>query len=114
MRLWRTATGSRLLLDVPTRPDVAVAGELTLRGMVLPINDVKAKVLAAHRAGIKTLILPERNRGDLEEVPAVVLQSLELHFISRVEESLALALEGGGQVRRVRESTPAPAFPQAQ
>jgi ATP-dependent Lon protease len=103
-----------LLLDVPTRPDVAVAGELTLRGMVLPINDVKAKVLAAHRAGIKTLILPERNRGDLEEVPPSVLQSLELHFISRVEESLALALENAGQVGRVRESTPAPAFPPAE
>jgi ATP-dependent Lon protease len=103
-----------LLLDVPTRSDVAVAGELTLRGMVLPINDVKAKVLAAHRAGIKTLILPERNRGDLEEVPAAVLSSLELHFISRVEESLPLALEGAGQVGRVRESTPAPAFPPAE
>ena len=103
-----------LLLDVPTRADVAVAGELTLRGTVLPINDVKAKVLAAHRAGIKTLILPERNRGDLEEVPQVILQHLEVHFISKVEQALSLALEGAGQVGRVRESTPAPAFPQAQ
>ena len=101
-----------LLLDVPTRPDVAVAGELTLRGTVLPINDVKAKVLAAHRAGIKTLVLPERNRGDLEEVPQGVLANLEVHFISRVEDALGLALEGAGQVGRVRESTPAPAFPQ--
>ena len=103
-----------LLLEVPTRSEVAVAGELTLRGTVLPINDVKAKVLAAHRAGIKTLILPERNRGDLEEVPQGVLANLEVHFISRVEDSLALALEGAGQVGRVRESTPAPAFPHAQ
>jgi ATP-dependent Lon protease len=103
-----------LLLDVPTRAEVAVAGELTLRGTVLPIYDVKAKVLAAHRAGIKTLILPERNRGDLEEVPQAVLQHLEVHFISKVEQALALALEGAGQVGRVRESTPAPAFPQAQ
>jgi ATP-dependent Lon protease len=103
-----------LLLDVPTRSDVAVAGELTLRGTVLPINDVKAKVLAAHRAGIKMLILPERNRGDLEEVPQIVLANLEVHFISRVEDVLGLALEGAGQVGRVRESTPAPAFPPAE
>jgi ATP-dependent Lon protease len=103
-----------LLLDVPARSDVAVAGELTLRGTVLPINDVKAKVLAAHRAGIKTLILPARNRGDLEEVPKVVLSNLEVHFISRVEDALGLALEGAGQVGRVRESSPAPAFPPAE
>jgi ATP-dependent Lon protease len=103
-----------LLLDTPTRSDVAVAGELTLRGTVLPINDVKAKVLAAHRAGIKTLVLPERNRGDLEEVPQVVLSNLEVHFISRVEDALGLTLEGAGQVGRVRESTPAPAFPPAE
>jgi ATP-dependent Lon protease len=99
-----------LLLNVPTRPDVAVAGELTLRGTVLPVNEIKAKVLAAHRAGIKTLILPERNRGDIEEVPKNVLQSLDVHFISRVEDALALVLDAGGQVERSRESTPAPAF----
>src|SRR5690606_9284865 len=65
-----------LLLDVPARNDVAVAGEVTLRGAVLPISDLKAKVLAAHRAGIKTLILPEKNRGDIEEVPKVALANL--------------------------------------
>jgi ATP-dependent Lon protease len=103
-----------LLLKVPARPDVAVAGELTLRGTVLPVAEVKAKVLAAHRAGIKCLILPERNRGDLEEVPKVVLQALEIHFIRRVEEALALALEATDQVPLSRESTPAPAFPPAE
>ena len=103
-----------LLLKVPARPDVAVAGELTLRGTVLPVAEIKAKVLAAHRAGIKSLILPERNRGDLEEVPKVVLQSLEIHFIRRVEEALALALDAADQVPLSRESTPAPAFPPAE
>jgi ATP-dependent Lon protease len=103
-----------LILNVPTRSDVAVAGELTLRGTVLPINEVKAKVLAAHRAGIKTLILPERNRGDVEEVPENVLAALQIHFISRVEDALALALDTPSQVAPTRESTPAPAFPPAE
>jgi ATP-dependent Lon protease len=103
-----------LLLNVPTRADVAVAGELTLRGAVLPVAEIKAKVLAAHRAGIKILVLPERNRGDMEEVPANILQAVEVHFIRRVEEALALALDRGGQVGRSRESTPAPAFPPAE
>jgi ATP-dependent Lon protease len=100
-----------LLLGTPTRPDVAVAGELTLRGAVLPIGDIKAKVLAAHRAGIKMLVLPERNRGDLEEVPAAVLESIEIRFIHRVEEALPLCLESTEPVGRSRPSTPAPAFP---
>jgi ATP-dependent Lon protease len=103
-----------LLLNVPTRPDVAVAGELTLRGTVLPVNEIKAKVLAAHRAGIKSLILPERNRGDLEEVPKIVLQALEIHFIRRVEDALAFALDSTDQAPLSRESTPAPAFPPAE
>ncbi len=102
-----------LISGVPTRGDVAVAGELTLRGAVLPIPDVKAKLLAAHRAGIKSVVLPDRNRGDLADVPSVVLESLEIHFIRRVEEALALCLEGSGQQGRSRPSTPAPAFPPA-
>jgi len=101
-----------LLSGVPMRSDVAVAGELTLRGAVLPIPEIKAKLLAAHRAGIKSVVLPDRNRGDLEEVPGVVLEALEIHFIRRVEEAIALCLEGSGQPRS-RPSTPAPAFPPA-
>jgi ATP-dependent Lon protease len=100
-----------LISGVPMRPDVAVAGELTLRGLVLPIPEVKAKLLAAHRAGIKKVVLPDRNRGDLAEVPASVLESLEIHFIRRVEEALAVCLEGPGQPPATRPSTPAPAFP---
>jgi len=102
-----------LISGTPARSDVAVAGELTLRGAVLPIPEVKAKLLAAHRAGIKSVVLPERNRGDLADVPSVVLESLEIHFIRRVEEALPLCLEGSGQQGRSQPSTPAPAFPPA-
>lgn len=103
-----------LLSGVPTRPEVALSGELTLRGTVLPVGDIKAKVLAAHRAGIKTLVLPERNRGDMEEVPAHVAQSLEVHFVSRVEDALALALVGDLPPRPMRASEPAAPPPAAQ
>lgn len=81
-----------LLLNVPTRIDTAIAGELTLRGMVLPVVELKAKVLAAHRAGIRHLILPERNRADMEEIPETILSSLEIHYVTRVDEALRLSL----------------------
>nr|MDA8227343.1 endopeptidase La [Desulfitobacterium hafniense] len=72
--------------------DVAMTGEITLRGNVLPIGGVKEKVLAAHRAGIKTIILPEKNRKDLEEVPESTRGFLDFHFVSRMEEVLSIAL----------------------
>jgi ATP-dependent Lon protease len=74
------------------RPDLAMTGEITLRGNVLPIGGVKEKVLAAHRAGIKVVLLPEENRKDLEDVPEKVRKVLEFHFVSRIEEVLKLAL----------------------
>ena len=76
----------------PVRRDVAMTGEVTLRGRVLPIGGVKEKVLAAHRAGIKHFILPSRNRKDLDEVPAGVLKSIKMHFVDHVDEVLRLAL----------------------
>lgn len=85
-----------LLLGVPARPEVAVVGEMTLRGRVLPVTDVKAKILAAHRAGIKVIVLPEGNRNDVQEVPSEVLDDLELCFVQRVDEILALVLDPGG------------------
>jgi len=81
-----------LLLEAPVKPDVAVAGELTLRGSILPISGIKAVVLAAHRAGMRSLVLPARNERDLEEVPAEVKQDLEIHLVHRVDEVLPLVL----------------------
>ncbi|KAK4368413.1 hypothetical protein RND71_012205 [Anisodus tanguticus] len=77
------------------RADTAMTGEMTLRGMVLPVGGVKDKVLAAHRYGIKRVILPERNSKDLVEVPATVLSSLEIILAKRMEEVLEQAFEGG-------------------
>lgn len=85
-----------LLLQVPTKPDVAVTGELTLRGRILRIGDVKAKVLAAHRAGVRRVLLPKQNLADLEDVPEEVFRELEVRPISHVDEVLAYVLDEVG------------------
>ncbi|MFC1641216.1 endopeptidase La [Myxococcota bacterium] len=79
---------SSLLLGVAVRTDVAVTGELTLRGRILPVNGVKAKVLAAHRAGIHEIVLPAGNARDLIEVPQEILAELQVHLVSKIEEVL--------------------------
>ncbi|HEY1959694.1 MAG TPA: endopeptidase La, partial [Polyangiaceae bacterium] len=79
-------------LGRPVRDDVAMTGEITLRGKVLPVGGIKEKVLAAHRAGIRTIILPKRNEGDLEDVPAEVRASLRFVLAESVDEVLAEAL----------------------
>ena len=81
-----------VLTDRPVRRDVAMTGEITLRGKVLPIGGLKEKLLAAHRAGIKTFILPEKNRKDLHEVPDEVKQSMELVMVKHIDEVLDKAL----------------------
>ena len=78
--------------------DVAMTGEITLRGRVLPIGGVKEKLLAAHRAGIKTFILPEKNRKDLVDVPQEVLDTVDIHTVSTIDEVLKLALLPGPAV----------------
>ncbi len=81
-----------LLSGRRVRPDVAMTGEITLRGSVLPVGGVKEKVLAAHRAGIKTVILPRRNEPDLEDLPEDVRQSLNFVLVDRVQQVLDAAL----------------------
>ncbi len=75
------------------RGDVAMTGEITLRGSVLPVGGIKEKVLAAHRAGIKRVILPDRNRKDLVDIPESVRKDLELSFVKRIQEVLEQTLE---------------------
>jgi ATP-dependent Lon protease len=81
-----------LLAQRVVRPEVAMTGEVTLQGRVLPIGGVKQKVLAAHRAGIREVILPKDNEHDLEDVPDEVLETVRVHLVSHIDEVLELAL----------------------
>ncbi|HNZ14912.1 MAG TPA: endopeptidase La, partial [Anaerolineaceae bacterium] len=82
------------VLGVPTRHEVAMTGEITLRGRILPVGGVREKVLAAHRAGITTILLPTKNQKDLIEVPAPVLEQLRIVFVEHMDEVLKEALAG--------------------
>jgi ATP-dependent Lon protease len=82
-----------LFLTCPVKKDVAMTGEITLRGSVLPVGGIKEKLLAAHRAGIRTVLVPARNAADLEDVPKSVRDELTVHLIRRVDEVLPLVLE---------------------
>ena len=82
-----------LLTNKTVKRDLAMTGEITLRGLVLPVGGIKEKVLAAHRAGVRTIILPKWNRKDLEEVPAKVKKEITFHFVDEMMEVLRIALE---------------------
>ena len=79
---------------VPVRKDIAMTGEITLRGKVLPVGGVKHKLLAAYRAGITELIIPKLNEKDLDEIPPEVREHLDLHLVESMDEVLSLALDG--------------------
>ena len=81
-----------LLTRRPIRHDIAMTGEITLRGAVLPVGGIKEKVLAARRAGIHTVILPKKNEKDLEEVPENAKKDLNFLFVQRMDEIIPLAL----------------------
>ena len=88
-----TTALASLLSGRPVRHDVGMTGEITLQGRVLPIGGVKQKVLAAHAAGLTDVILPERNRGDLDDVPADVREQMTFHPVMTIDEVLEHALE---------------------
>jgi len=81
------------LTKIPVRCDVTMTGEITLRGKVLPIGGVKEKLLAAHRMGLRTIVLPKDNEKDLAEIPPEILSSLTTHFVETMDEVLQIALE---------------------
>ncbi len=80
------------LTRIPTRREVAMTGEITLRGKVLPIGGVKEKILAAHRAGVTNIVLPRDNEKDLADIPKNVMDSLDIHMVSTMDEVLKIAL----------------------
>ncbi len=101
-----TTALASLLSGRPVRSDVAMTGEVSLTGRVLPIGGVKQKLLAAHRAGIATVILPQRNEPDLEDVPESVRSALTVHLVADVREVLELALESAPSTLGVAEQRP--------
>ncbi|MGA2440081.1 MAG: endopeptidase La, partial [Tepidisphaeraceae bacterium] len=86
-----------LMLNRPVHHDIAMTGEITLRGLVLPIGGLKEKTLAAKRAGIKEVIVPKRNERDMVEIPEEVRKSLKFHFVENIDQALKLALDGSAR-----------------
>jgi ATP-dependent Lon protease len=82
-----------VLTNIPVRSEVAMTGEITLRGQVLAIGGLKEKLLAAHRGGIKTVIIPEENERDLKEIPDNIKADLEIKPVKWIDEVLEIALE---------------------
>lgn len=89
-----TSAMASLYSGLPARSDIAMTGEVTLAGLVLPIGGVKEKVLAARRAGINRVILPQGNKKDLRDLPDHVRQEMQFHFVDRVEEVLSIVIPG--------------------
>jgi ATP-dependent Lon protease len=88
-----TVALASILCHIPVRKDVAMTGEVTLRGKVLPIGGLKEKILAAVRSRMRLVIIPEQNKKDLEDIPPEILKKVKIIAVSEVEEALKLALE---------------------
>jgi ATP-dependent Lon protease len=102
------------LTKVPVRSEVAMTGEITLRGRVLPIGGLKEKLLAAHRGGIETIIIPDENEKDLAEIPKNVTESLSIRPVRWIDEVLDIALErpltpNSAKVEDATKAAPEPA-----
>ncbi|MEO5812723.1 MAG: endopeptidase La [Rhodanobacter sp.] len=98
-----------VLTRIPVRSEVAMTGEITLRGRVLPIGGLKEKLLAAHRGGITTVIIPEENKKDLADMPANITSSMDIHPVRWIEEALGIALARPLQPNLPREGSDLPA-----
>ena len=83
-----------LMTGKTVRNDVAMTGEISLRGLVLPVGGIKEKTVAAHRAGIRCVMLPARNRRDLDDIPESVRKDLQFVWLDRVEDAVAHAIDG--------------------
>ena len=94
-----------LLSGKPVKSKVAMTGEITLRGNVLPIGGVKEKVTAAHRSGIKTIILPDHNRKDLEDIPDHIKKDLEFHFAKEMMDVIDVAIPGLNRKKKSKNSS---------
>ncbi len=97
-----------VLTGIPVRADVAMTGEITLRGEVLPIGGLKEKLLAAHRGGITTVLIPEENRRDLAEIPKNIKQKLDIRAVKWIDEVLEVALAGTPCPRVGDDAAPVP------
>jgi ATP-dependent Lon protease len=93
---------------IPVNRDMAMTGEITLRGKVLPVGGVKDKILAAARAGITKVILPADNERDLEEIPADVREKMEFHLVESMDEVMTIALDGTIVPLAAKEKLPEP------
>ncbi|HJX52112.1 MAG TPA: S16 family serine protease, partial [Polyangia bacterium] len=102
-----------LLTGKPVRSDVAMTGEITLRGLILPVGGIKEKFLAAHRAGIKRVVMPERNRKDIIDIPEQPRKEIEIIFVKRMDELLPFVLTEMPKLQGTMSSavTPAPSTP---
>ena len=94
-----------LLTGKPVKSKVAMTGEITLRGNVLPIGGVKEKVTAAHRSGIKTIILPDHNRKDLEDIPDHIKKDLDFHFAKEMMDVIDVAIPGLNGKKKPKKSS---------